>query len=81
MNHERDSGNIVRWPRGFSCTLFIYQEQSRDWSAESAHLGCLFCVPSFGEFPWFHSVGGTHFEDTGTKAREMHRNAACFETR
>ena len=38
-------------------------------------------MSNFGEFLWCHDVGGTHFEDTGMKTREMHRNAACFETR
>ena len=36
-------------------------------------------LSSFGEFPWFHSVGSTHFEDTVTKARGMHGNAAIMQ--
>ena len=72
MNHVRVSGSVFRWPRGVSCALFVSWERSRDRSAESF-------LSSFGEFAWFHNVGGMHFEDTGMKAREMHRNAACFE--
>ena len=51
-NHVRGSGNVVRWPRGFSCTLFVYQERSHDWSAESTHSRCLFC-PVSGSFHGF----------------------------
>ena len=36
-------------------------------------------LSSFGGFPWFHSVGSTHFEDTVTKVRGMHRNAAIMQ--
>ena len=32
VNHVCGSGNVVRWPQGLSCTLFVSQEQSRDWS-------------------------------------------------
>ena len=71
-NHVRVSGSVFRWPQGVSCPLFVYRERSHDRSAESF-------LSSFGEFAWFHNVCGMHFEDTGMKAREMHRNAACFE--
>ena len=72
MNHVRISGSVFRWPRGVSCTLFVYRERSRDRSAESF-------LSSFEEFAWFLNVGGMHLEDTEMKALEMHRNATCFE--
>ena len=49
---------VVRWSRGFSCTLFVYQERPRNRSAESTHAPPF--LASFGEFPWFHCVGGMH---------------------
>ena len=82
MNHTRGSGSVVRFPRGLSWTLFVHQEWSHDWSAESTHARCHFCPVSgsfYGLTVW---VCGMHFElRTGTKGREMHRNAACFEPR
>ena len=80
VNHVRGSGNVVRWPQGFSCTLFAYQERSRDRSAESTHARCRFRTSS-GSFHSFVVRTSKIRGRNSSKAREMHRNAACFEPR
>ena len=83
VNHVRGSGNVVRWPRGFSCTLFVSQERSRDRSAESTHARCRFRTFS-GNFRglvvWVVCTSKIRARNY-SKARKMHRNATCFEPR
>ena len=77
MNHVCGSGNVVRWPRGFISRLFVYQERSRDRSAESTHARCRFCTFS-GSFHSFvawvvHTSNGDETPRKRAKCTEMQR--------
>ena len=57
VNHVQRSGSTARWPRGFSWTMFVHQEWSRDRLADSTHARCRFC-PVSGSFHGFTAWAG-----------------------
>ena len=63
------------------CTLFIYQEWSRDWSAESTDASCRFRTFLGNSHSFVVWVAALRRYEDSSKAREMHRNAACFKPR
>ena len=72
MNHERFSGNIVRLPRVVSCVLFVYQEWSRDRSAESTRVRCRF-------FPVLENFHGYTARLVRTSKIWLQKRAKCTE--
>ena len=74
MKRTCGSCNVVRWLRGFSCSVFIGQ---RTVLRPVGRIN-LRAVPFsylLGKYLWFRGVGITHFKDTGTKLVESVQNA------